>query len=121
MTIDLDTTDYGHAVGEVEIIVSNPNNINNAKERINQFVQLLLLQNNNFNITTTNATTNNKTTTTTSMVNQSVLSSESESTIQQIVSSSTPTSTAIGKVEYYIQKYRPQLYNELIQSGVLRY
>jgi hypothetical protein len=90
LSVDLDVTTYGYAVGEVETIVHEESNVAEARERIQQFLNQLLLE--NTEATNNNSNNNNNKTTTT---------------------------TTVGKLEYYLIKYRPDHYQACLQSGSL--
>lgn len=79
--VDLDETDFGHAVGEVEMVVENETNVESARTKVREWV--IRLQ-------------------------------ETSSTVEE---SSPPL--AMGKLEYYLYHFRPQVYNVCIQCGVL--
>jgi adenylate cyclase class IV len=78
LVVDLDFTDYGHAVGEVEAVVGNDSEIPQAQQLIQDFLKQLL---------------------------------PPEQSTQK---------RAMGKLDYYLQKNRPELYQICIDLEILQ-
>jgi adenylate cyclase class IV len=79
IAVDLDETDFGHTVGEVEIVVEDDSRVDAARTQVREWA--------------------------------AKLQDPSDRTIEQ--------STAMGKLEYYLYLYRPNVYEVCLQSGVL--
>lgn len=78
--VDLDTTDFGHAVGEVEMVVESEDQVAEARELIRRFLD-------------------------------QVVYSNARLELQR---------PAQGKLEFYLERYRPDLYQALIKAGVMK-
>jgi len=76
LSVDLDLTDFGYAVGEVELLVDSPSDIATAQHRIRTLIEQL-----------------------------------------QVEKDAPP---ATGKLEFYLEQYRPDLYDFCVEIGVLR-
>jgi len=75
LSVDLDATDYGYAVGEVEAVVKDELEVENARNEIQELIQ-------------------------------AICNGDSET-------------KAVGKLEYYLQAKRPEVFQICIDSGVL--
>lgn len=76
LTVDLDATDFDYGVGEVEAVVDNDDDIENARRSIKDLIEALTGGSNNI--------------------------------------------PASGKLEFYLEKYRPRIFEILVDCGVIR-
>lgn len=78
ITVDIDGTDYGYTVGEVETIVTTDEEVNDAKEKVQRVI------------------------------------------VEITGEESSGSSSAIGKLETYLIKNRPDVYEACIRSGSMK-
>ena len=78
ITVDIDGTDYGYTVGEVETVVTTDDEVNDAKEKVQQVI------------------------------------------VEITGEESSGSSPAIGKLETYLIKNRPDVYEACIRSGSMK-
>jgi CYTH domain len=80
--VDLDTTDFGYGVGEVEVVVANSGEVSKIRDLIRQLSEYF---------------------------GQETAVAEASS-----------TAITVGKLEYYLQRYRRDLYQVCIDAGTMK-
>ena len=96
LVVDLDTTDFGYAVGEVEAVVQRPDQVPAARAAIAEFLDTLLLR-----------------------LYDNDDEEQDDENHDHGDGDQAPKAAAVGKLEYYLQTRRPDVYQIMVEAGVV--